>query len=149
MRKLFLTIALVVASLGAVAVTPDKADARPPAVLYGTYYYGSPYYSYSYVAPAPGYYSTVPATSYYYQSPYYGSYRLNTGTWYEPGYYVPETYNPAPAPSTAPATPITPVVPSYYNPSYYYGSGTYTVPRYYWGTAPSGFYYSSYYVPYF
>jgi hypothetical protein len=145
MQKLFLTIALMIASLGAVAVTPDKADADPPAVLYGTYYYGSPYYSYSYVAPAPGYYGTVPATSYYYQSPYYGSYRLDTGTWFEPSYQTPEYYAPSPTPAAAPA-PAAPA-PSYYNPSYKYG--LYSQPRYYWGTAPTGFYYSSYYVPYF
>jgi hypothetical protein len=145
MQKLFLTIALMIASLGAVAVTPDNADADPPAVLYGTYYYGSPYYSYSYVAPAPGYYGTVPATSYYYQSPYYGSYRLDTGTWFEPSYQTPEYYAPSPTPAAAPA-PAAPA-PSYYNPSYKYG--LYSQPRYYWGTAPTGFYYSSYYVPYF
>jgi hypothetical protein len=145
MQKLFLTIALMIASLGAVAVTPCKADADPPAVLYGTYYYGSPYYSYSYIAPAPGYYSTVPATSYYYASPYYGNYRLETGTWFEPSYQTPEYYAPSPTPAAAPA-PAAPA-PSYYNPSYKYG--LYSQPRYYWGTAPTGFYYSSYYVPYF
>src|SRR5260370_14551958 len=104
MQKLFLTIALMIASLGAVAVTPNKADADPPAVLYGTYYYGSTYYSYSYVAPAPGYYGTVPATSYYYASPYYGNYRLETGTWFAPGSDTPEYYKPTPAPSTMPAS---------------------------------------------
>jgi hypothetical protein len=157
MQKFFTTIALMIASLGAVAVTTDKADARPPQVLYATYYYGSPYYSYSYVAPAPGYYGTIPSGSYYYQSPYYGSYHLEAGTWFEPDSVTPGYYKPSPAPATAPApvapAPVTPApvapAPSYYNPSYYYGSYSYPAPRSYWGTAPTGFYYGSYYVPYF
>jgi hypothetical protein len=143
MQKLFLTIALTIASLGTAAITPNKAKADPPAVLYGTYSYRSPYYSYSYVAPAPGYYSTVPATSYFYASPYYGNYRLERGTWYEPGSDTPAYYKSSPAPAAVPAAPA----PSYYNPSYYYGA--YSQPRYYWGTSPTGFYYSSYYVPYY
>jgi len=144
MHKLILSIVLTVASLGAVVVTPDKSQADPPAVLYGTYSYGSPYYSYSYVAPAPGYYRTTPDSgSYYYQSPYYGSYRLNAGN-------EPST-SPAPAVVPVPVTPAPAPVnpaPSYYDPNYRYGSYIITPQVRYWGTSPTGFY-SSYYVPYF
>jgi hypothetical protein len=94
MRSLFLTIALMVASLGAVAVTPDKAEARPPRYWSG--YYNGPYYS------SPGYWyggtywrgGTVWRPRYYYgpRSYYYGSYYYAPrgyyyGTYYGPSYY--------------------------------------------------------------
>jgi len=106
MRSLILTAALAAASLGVVAVTPDKADARPPwrGAYYGSYYNG-PYYNWgggywngaTYYdgtsAWQPRYYG-APATygpyyygSYYYAPPsgyYYGSY-------YGPGWFTPRT----------------------------------------------------------
>jgi hypothetical protein len=102
MRSLVLTIALMVGSLGAVAITPDKADARPPWTWgrYNSYYYGGPY-SYSY---SPG---------------WYGSYYGGDGTWYSPGYYS-SYYYPTPY-----------YYGSYYSgPRYYYGG--YWAPRYRW-----------------
>ncbi len=45
MRSFFMTIALMFASIGAVAVTPNNADASPPrrGYWYGSYFNG-PYY---------------------------------------------------------------------------------------------------------
>jgi|SRR6516165_3043052 hypothetical protein len=84
MRSLILTIALMVASLGAMAVTPGRADARPPRYWNGTTYYG-PYYSNGYwyggthwrpgMVWRPRYYGTYSAW------PYSGSY------WFPQGYY--------------------------------------------------------------
>jgi hypothetical protein len=76
MRSLFLTVALMVASLGTVAITPDKADARPPRGWYSSYYYGDPYYSNG----GPRWYG--------------GSY-WRGGTWWSPRSYS-YSYSPAP-----------------------------------------------------
>ncbi len=96
MRSLFLTVALMVASLGAVAITPDKADARPPRYWSGYYsgsYYGSPGYwnGGSYwrggTVWAPRYYAP---RSYYYGSGYYYAPRgYYYGSNYSPRYYWP------------------------------------------------------------
>jgi hypothetical protein len=125
MRKLFLTSALIVASLGAVAVTPEKAQARPPWSRYASYY-GGPYYSYYYGAP---YSYGSPYTSNYYGTPYSTSY-----------YYAPGAYYTAPYYS------------SYYTPSYYYTQPSYywgTAPTgmYYGTLSPNGYYYGSYSSP--
>jgi hypothetical protein len=85
MRSLILTIALMVASLGAVAVTPDKADARPPrGYWYGSYYNG-PYYNNGYWYGATDWRGgTVWRPRYY---GYYGP-RYNWGS----SYYYPREY---------------------------------------------------------
>ena len=128
MRKLFLTIALSVASIGAVLVTPSKTEARPPWAWYNSYYssyYSAPSYSYYGSPYSYGYYGSPATTSYYYGTPYTTSY-YTSGTYYTPSYY--SSY--------------------YYTPSYSYGTPTssyyYATPTYYWGTAPTGVYYRSY-----
>ena len=96
MRSLILTIALMVGSLGAVAITPDKAEAQPPwRGWYGTYY-GDPYYSYW----APRWSG--------------GSY-WRGGTWWRPrynSYYYPRAYYYG--------SNYYPYSYGYYGPSYYY-----------------------------
>src|SRR5437773_9958434 len=96
MRSLSWSTALMVGSLGAVAILPAKADAQPPRRGWYGAYYGDPYYSYwgprwnegSYwrggTSWRPRYYSS------YYSSPYYyGSYYR---PYYYGGYYAPRSY---------------------------------------------------------
>jgi hypothetical protein len=95
MRSLILTIALMVGSLGAVAITPAKADARPPWGRWYDSYYGDPYYS-SY---GPRWYGGSywrggtwwgpRSYSYsYYPAPY------SYGTYYGPRYYYGRSFAP-------------------------------------------------------
>ena len=95
MRSLFLTVALMVASLGTVAITPDKADARPPRGWYSSYYYGGPYYdSYSPRWYGGSYWQdgtrwSPRSYSYsYYPAPY------SYGTYYGPRYYYGRSFAP-------------------------------------------------------
>lgn len=93
MRSLFLTLALLVASLGAVAFTPNKADARPPWRGYwsGSYYNG-PYYNNGY-----WYGGTYWRGGTVWRPRYYGYYgpRYYWGSYYYPrGYYYGSYYGP-------------------------------------------------------
>jgi hypothetical protein len=106
MRSLILTAVLAAASLGVVAVTPDKADARPPwrAGWYGSYYNG-PYYNWGggYWNGATYYDGTSAWHPRYYGAPatyepyYYGSYyyappsNYYYGSYYGPGWIAPRT----------------------------------------------------------
>src|SRR5262245_9608336 len=94
MRSLVLTIVLMIGSLGAVAITPDKAEAqRPWRGWYGAYY-GDPYNSYW----GPGWYGDRywrggrwwrPRYYSNYSPSYYGSYYYpySYGSYYTPSYY--------------------------------------------------------------
>jgi hypothetical protein len=98
MRSLFLSIALMVASLGEMTVTAGKADAVPPhrEYRYGTHYYG-PYYSNGYWYGTNNWQGGMvwrPRYFRYYNSwPYWGSYSFPQGYYY--GYYSgpSSTYN--------------------------------------------------------
>jgi hypothetical protein len=104
MRSLILTIALMVGSLGTLAITPQKADARPPWGWRGWYnsYYGGPYYG--------GYWR---GGSWYRPRYYYGGYYpYRSRSYYYGGYYPYST--------------------NYYAPGGWYGSYYYTPSYYYW-----------------
>ncbi len=93
MRSLFLTLTLAAASLGLVAVTPERAPAQGyfyypgyASSLYLNPYYGVPSYGY-YGAPSYGYYYSAPRFGTYYGYPGYTSYYVSPG--YQSYYYVP------------------------------------------------------------
>ncbi len=84
MRALFLTMALLVGSLGLVATTPTKADAEPRGWGWYSYDYGRPAYSRGGSRWRGGSWRDRSYYRGYYRPRYYGG--------YYGGYYYPRPY---------------------------------------------------------
>ncbi len=97
MKRIMLSLVLGAVALGAVALTPSKADAqfwwRRGVAYYPGYAYSYPaYYGYAY----PTYY---PSTYYTYTYPSYNAYTVGNVRYINPGYntfsyYSPSVYSP-------------------------------------------------------